>query len=154
MYVGGMFVDVMAAKTRHILAGGVSGSMAAICCLVGNGADGVETSPQQDASNDQQQNAACQPDTHSELPASSVVTFAIVAQSVEHLALVPHWVGCLTCHTQEIGGLGEEVGQVCSGLTNRNTFLVHETLAFIAHQEAVPVWVIHDAVEGVQAVGG
>lgn len=127
--------------------------MAAICSLAGNGADGPETSPQQDASNDQEQDAAGQPDAHCELPAGSVLTFAVLAQSAEHLALVPHWVSCLTGHTQEVCCLGEEVGEVCAGVTDGDAFFVHETLAFVAHQDAVPVWIIHDAVEGVYAAG-
>lgn len=143
-----------ASGPRHVLAGGVGCHVAVICNLAGDGADGVETSPQQDASDDQEQDAAGQPHTHGQLPSRSVVTFAVVAQSAEHLALVPHWVGCLTCHTQEVGGLGEEVGQARAGLTDRNALLVHETLALVAHQEAVPVGVVHDAVEGVQAAGG
>lgn len=127
--------------------------MAAICSLAGNGADGTETSPQQDTSNDQEQDAAGQPDAHCELPAGSVVTFAVFAQGAEHLALVPHWVGCLTRHTQEIRRLGEEVGEVCARVTDGDAFFMHETLAFVAHQDAVPVWIIHDAVEGVHAAG-
>lgn len=128
--------------------------MAVVCSLTGDGADGMETPPQQDASDDQEQDATGQPDAHGELPACSVMTFAAVTQRAEHLALVPHRIGCLTRHTQEVGGLGEEVGQVCAGLTDGDSFLVHETLALVAHQQAVPVWVIHDAVEGVQAAGG
>lgn len=119
-----------------------------------HGADGVETSPQQDASDDQEQDAAGQPDAHGELPARSVVTIAVIAQSAEHLALLPHRIGRLTRHTQEVGGLREEVGQERGGLTDGDAFLVHETLALVAHQQAVPVWVVHDAVEGVQAFGG
>lgn len=162
MYDGGVFGATLAAASwtvetsgsRHVLAGGVGRHMAVICRLAGDGADGVETSPQQDASDDQEQDAAGQPDAHGKLPASSVVTFAVIAQSAEHLALVPHRIGCLTRHTQEVGGLGEEVGEVCAGLTDRNAFLVHETLALVAHQQAVPVWIVHDAVEGVQTAGG
>lgn len=128
--------------------------MAAICGPTGDGADGVETPPQQDTSDDQEQDAAGQPDAHGELPAGSVVTFAAVTRSAEHLALVPHRIGCLTRHTQEVGGLGEKVGQVRAGLTDGDAFLVHEALALVAHQQAVPVWVVHDAVEGVEAAGG
>lgn len=43
---------------------------------------------------------------------------------------------------------------MCAGLTDRNAFLVHETLALVAHQKTVPVWIIHDTVEGVPAAGG
>lgn len=162
MYDGGMFGAVLAAASggveasgsSNVLAGGVGCHVAAICSLTGDGTDGVETSPQKGASDDQEQDAAGQPDTHGELPASSVVTFAVIAQSAEHLALVPHRVGCLTRHAQEVGGLREEVGQVCAGLADGDAFLVHEALALVAHQEAVPVWIIHDAVEGVQAAGG
>lgn len=162
MYDGGVFGAVRRAASwrveasgpRRVLAGGVGCRVAVIRSLAGDGADGVETSPQQDASDDQEQDAAGQPHAHGQLPSRSVVTFAVIAQSAEHLALVAHWVGCLTCHTQEVGGLGEEVGQVCAGLTDGNAFLVHETLALVAHQEAVPVGVVHDAVEGVQAAGG
>lgn len=114
----------------------------------------METSPQQNASDDQEQDAAGQPDAHGELPASSVVTFTAVAQSAKHLALIPHRIRRLARHTQEVGGLGEEVGQVRAGLTDGDAFLVHETLALVAHQQAVPVRVVHDAVEGVQAAGG
>lgn len=128
--------------------------MAAVCGLTGEGADGVETSPQQDASDDQEQDAAGQPDAHGELPTSPVMTFAAVTRSAEHLALVPHRIGRLTRHTQEVGGLGEEVCQVRAGLTDGDAFLVHEALALVAHEQAVPVWVVHDAVEGVQAAGG
>lgn len=127
--------------------------MAAICSLAGNGADGTETSPQQDSSNEQQQDTADQPGAHCELPAGSVVTFAVFAQSAEHLALVAHWVRCLTCHTQEIRCLGEEVGEVCARVTDGDAFFVHEALAFVARQDAVPVWIVHDAVEGVHAAG-
>lgn len=159
MYDGGVFGAALAGSSgrvgsRPVLAGGVGRHMAAVCGLTGDGADGVETSPQQDASDDQEQDAAGQPDAHGELPARSVVTFAAIAQSAEHLALVPHRIGCLTRHTQEVGGLGEEVGQVRAGLTDGDSFLVHEALALVAHQEAVPVGVVHDAVEGVQAAGG
>lgn len=128
--------------------------MAAICSLaVGNGADGTETPPQQDASDDQEQDAAGQPDAHGQLPAASVVTFAVFAQSAEHLALVPHRVGRLARHAQEIGCLGEEVGQVCARVADGDALFVHEALAFVAHQDAVPVGIIHDAVEGVHAAG-
>lgn len=162
LYDGGMFGAVLAAASgtveasgsRHVLAGGVvRRHMAAVRGLTGDGADGVETTPQQDASDDQEQDAAGQPDAHGELPAGSVVTFAVVAQSAEHLALVPHRIGRLARHTQEVGSLGEQVSQVCVGLTDGDSLLVHETLAFVAHQEAVPVWVIHDAVESVEAAG-
>lgn len=145
--------SVEASGSGRVLTGGVGCQVAAICRRAGDGADGVETSPQQDAGDDQEQDAAGQPDTHGELPASSVVPFAVMAQSVENLTLVPHWIGCLTRHTQEVGGLGEEVDQVGAGLTDGNALLVHEALALVAHEEAVPVWVVHDAVEGVQAAG-
>lgn len=88
--------------------GGHHGAVVSILC--GDGADGVETSPQQNASNDQEQEAAGQPDTHSKLPASKVITFIALAQSAEHLALIPDRICCPTCYTQEVGGLGEEVG--------------------------------------------
>lgn len=146
--------SVEASRSRHVLAVGVGHNMAAVCILTGDGADGVETSPQQYAGNDQEQDAAGQPDTHGELPPGPVVSFAAVTQSAEHLALVAHRIGCLTCHAQEVGSLGEEVGQVRAGLTDRDAFLMHETLALVAHEQAVPVWVVHDAVEGVQAAGG
>lgn len=126
--------------------------MAAICCsLAGNGADGTETPPQQDASDDQEQDAAGQPDAHGQLPAASLATFAAFAQSAEHLALVPHRVGRLARHAQEIGCLGEEVGQVCARVADGDALFMHEALAFVAHQDAVPVGVVHDAVEGVHA---
>lgn len=128
--------------------------MAAICALAGNGADGPETPPQQNASNDQEQDAAGQPDARRQLPAGSVVTFAALAQGAEHLALLPHRVRRLTRHTQEIRRLGEEVGEVCARVADGDAFFVHEALALEAHQDAVPVWIVHDAVEGVQAPGG
>lgn len=127
--------------------------MAAICSLAGNGADGTETPPQQDPGDDQEQDAAGHPDAHGQLPAASVVTFAVFAQSAEHLALVPHRVGRLARHAQEIGCLGEEVGQVGAGVADGDALFVHEALAFVAHQDAVPVGIIHDAVEGVHAAG-
>lgn len=43
---------------------------------------------------------------------------------------------------------------MCAGLTDRDAFLMHEALALVAHQQAIPVGVIHDTVEGVQAVWG
>lgn len=128
--------------------------MAAICTLAGNGADGPETPPQQNTGNDQEQDAAGQPDAHRQLPAGSVVTFAALAQSAEHLALLPHRVRRLTRHTQEIRRLGEEIGEVRAGVTDGDAFFVHEALAFEAHQDAVPVGIVHDAVEGVPAPGG
>lgn len=145
---------VEASRSGHVLKGRVGHHRTAVCGLVREGADGVKTSPQQDAGDDQEQDAARQPDAHGELPARSVVTFTALTQSAEHLALVPHRIGSLTRHTQEVGGLGEKVGQVCAGLTDRDAFLVHETLALVAHEQAVPVGVVHDTVEGVQAAGG
>lgn len=146
--------SVDASRSGHILVIWVCRHVASVRGPAGHGADGVETSPQQDASDDQEQDAAGQPDAHGELPARSVVTIAVIAQSAEHLALLPHRIGRLTRHTQEVGGLWEEVGQERGGLTDGDAFLVHETLALVAHQQAVPVWVVHDAVEGVQAFGG
>lgn len=69
----------------------------------------METSPQQNTGDDQEQDAAGQPDAHGEFPASSVVTFTALAQSAEHLALLPYRIGGLTCHAQEISSLGEQV---------------------------------------------
>lgn len=40
-----------------------------------------------------------------------------------------------------------------AGLADWDSILVHEAFAFVAHREAVPVGVVHDAVEGVQAGG-
>ena len=161
LHDGGMFGVVVAAagwgvdapRSGYFLVIWVGRHVASVGGPTGHGADGVETSPQQDASDDQEQDAAGQPDAHGELPARSVVTIAVIAQSAEHLALLPHRIGRLTRHTQEVGGLWEEVGQECGGLTDRDAFLVHETLALVAHQEAVPVRVVHDAVERVQAFG-
>lgn len=113
----------------------------------------MKTSPQQDAGDDQEQDAAGQPDAHGELPARPVVSLAAVTQSAEHLALFPHWIGGLARHAQEVGGLGEKVGQVRAGLTDGDALLMHEALALVAHQQAVPVGVVHDAVEGIQATG-
>lgn len=153
---GGEFGGVLTAAsgsveaTRRVAAAGA----AVVCRLAVDGADGAETTPQQDRGDDQQQDTAGQPHAHGQLPARSVVPLAAVAQGAEHLALVAHRVGRLTGHTQEVGGLREEVGQVRAGLTDGDALLVHEALALVAHQQAVPVGVIHDAVEGVQAAGG
>lgn len=136
-----------------VLAGRVGRRVTAVGSLAGDGAGVVETSPQQDASDDQEQDATGQPDAHCELPAGPVVTVVALGQSAEHLALVPNRIGSLTCHAQEVGGLRQEVGQVRAGLTDGDAFLVHESLALVAHQQAVPVGVVHDAVEGVQAAG-
>lgn len=100
---------IQASRSRHVLEGRVGHHRAAVCGLAGEGADGVETSPQQNASDDQEQDAAGQPDAHGEFPAGSVVTFAAFAQSAEHLALLPYRIGGLTCHAQEVSGLGEQV---------------------------------------------
>lgn len=157
---GGEFAGVLAAASgsveapRRAAAAGAGGHAAVVCRLAVDGADGAETTPQQDRGDDQQQDAAGQPHAHGQLPARSVVPLAAAAQGAEHLALVPHRVGRLTGHTQEVGGLREEVGQVRAGLTDGDALLVHEALALVAHQQAVPVGVVHDAVEGVQAVGG
>lgn len=40
------------------------------------------------------------------------------------------------------------------GLADGDALLMSETLALIAHDQAVPVWVIHDTVEGVAAGRG
>lgn len=146
--------SVETSGSRGVLAGGVGHHVAGVCSLACDGAGVVETPPQQYASDDQEQDATGQPDTHGQLPASPVVTFVTLGQSAEHLALLPNRIGGLTCHAQEVGGLREEVGQVCAGLTDRDAFLVHESFALVAHQQAVPVGVVHDAVEGVQAAGG
>lgn len=79
--------------------------------------------------------------------------FYILCDKQSYLTLFSDGVGCLAGHTQEVGGLGVQVRQVCAGLAHRDAFFVHEALAFVAHQEAVPVGVVHNAVESVQAVG-
>lgn len=113
----------------------------------------METPPHQDAGGDQQEDAAGEPDARRKPPTGSVVTLAALAQSAEHLALVLHRIGRLTRHAEEVGGLREQVTYVCAGLADGDSVLVHEALAFVAHHQAVPVWVVHDAVEGVQAGG-
>lgn len=69
-----------------------------------------------------------------------------------YLTLLSNGIGRLAGHTQEVCGLGVQVGQVRARLTDRDALLVHEALPFVAHQQAVPVGVVHDAVESVQAV--
>lgn len=113
----------------------------------------MKTPPQQDAGDHKEQDAAGQPDAHSEFPSSPVMTVAALTQSAEHLALVSYRVGGLTRHTHEVGGLGEEVADVSGGLTDGDALFIRETFALVAHEEAVPVGVVHDAVEGVQAAG-
>lgn len=158
----GEFDAVLAAASRsvegsrcgHALTGWVGHHRVSGCGLAGEDTDVVKTAPQQDAGDDEEQDAADEPYGHCQLPAGSVVTFAAVAQSAEHLALFPHRIGSLTRHTQEVGSLREEIGQVCAGLTDRDTILIHEAFALVAHEQAVPVGVVHDAVEGVNAGGG
>lgn len=138
----------------HILASRVGHHGAAVGGSPRNdGARVAKAPPQQDAGNDQKQEAAGQPDAHSELPARPVVALAALALSAEHLALVPHRVGRLARHTQKVGGLGEEVGQVRTGLTDGDALLVLEAFPSEAHEQTVPVGVIHDAVKCVQAGG-
>lgn len=43
---------------------------------------------------------------------------------------------------------------MCAGLTDGDALLMGEALALIAHDQTVPVWVIHDTVEGVATAGG
>lgn len=147
-------LSVEAARPRAVWAGQVGDHRAALIGLTWERTGGVEASPQEKASNDQEQNAAGHPYAHSQLPACPVVRLTLITQCVEHLALPPGRIGCLTRHTQEVGGLGEEVAQVHVGLSDRDAGLVHETLALVAHQQAVPVGVIHDAIEGVYAARG
>lgn len=148
---------VEAPRCGHVLEGGAGRRRrrrAAVGRLALEGTDGVEAAPQQDAGDDQEQDAAGQPHAHGQLPARPVATFAALAQRAEHLALLPHRVGRLARHAQEVGGLGQEVGQVRAGPADGDALLVHEALALVAHEQAVPVGVVHDAVEGVQAAGG
>lgn len=145
---------VKASRGRDVSATCAGHHSAALGPLTGDGADGVQTPPQEDAGDDQEQDAAGQPHAHGQFPASPVLTIAVLTQGVEHLTLVPHRIGSLTRHAQEVGGLGDQVGQVRAGLADRDALLVLETPALVAHQQAVPVRVVHDAVEGVQAPGG
>lgn len=149
LYVGGTPAAAAECGSGHVLVGGVDGR-----ALAGDGAEGADTPPQQDGADDQQQDAAGQPDARRQLPARPAATFAVLAQSAEHLTLVPHGVRRLARHAQEVGRLGEEVGEVRAGVADGDALLVHEALALVAHQDAVPVGVVHDAVEAVPAAGG
>lgn len=120
--------------------------------LLGTGAESVNTAPEKGRGNDQEEDAAGQPHAHRQLPARPVVRVTAVAQSVENLTLLSDRVGCLAGHTQEVGGLRVKVGQVRAGLAHRDALFVHEAFPFVSHEEAVPVGVVHDAVESVQAV--
>lgn len=138
----------------HILASRVGHHGAAVGGSPRNdGAHVAKAPPQQDAGDDQKQEAAGQPHTHSKLPARPVMALAVLALSTEHLALVPHRIGRLTCHAQKVGGLGEEVGQVRAGLTDRDALLMVEAFPSEAHEQTIPVGVIHDTVKRVQAGG-
>lgn len=148
-----MFAAVTASRSRHVPVGRVSGRAAAVCRLAGGGADGAETPPHQDSGDEQEKDAAGQPDARGQLPAGPVATFAACAQSAEHLALLPHRVGCLARHTQKVGCARQEVGKVRAGVADGDAIFVREALAFVAHQDAVPVGIVHDAVEGVHAAG-
>lgn len=114
-------------------------------------ADCAEAAPQQDGGDEQQQHAAGQPHPHGQLPARPLVAVAALAGRAEHLALVPHRVGRLARHAEEVGGLRLQVAQVHAGLADGDALFVLEALALVAHEQAVPVGVVHDAVEGVQA---
>lgn len=160
---GGAFDAVLAVaagreevpRLGHVLAGGVGHHRAAVGGSPGDdGAHVAEAPPQQDTGDDQEQEAAGQPDAHGQLPARPVVALAALALSAEHLALVPHRVGRLARHAQEVGGLREQVGQVRAGLADGDALLVLEAFPSEAHEQTVPVGVVHDAVEGVQAGGG
>lgn len=141
-------------RAGHVLAGGGRHHGAALGGAARQGAHVVEAAPQEDASDDQQQQAAGQPHAHRHLPARPVVALAALARRAEHLALLPDGVGGLARHAQEVGGLGQQVAQVGGGLADGDALLVLEALALVAHDEAVPVGVVHDAVEGVQAGRG
>lgn len=141
-------------RTGHVLTDGGSDDRAALGGSPRQGAHVVEAPPQKDAGDDQQQEAAGQPHAHSDLPARPVVAFAVLAWGAEHLTLFPDRIGGLARHAQEVGCLGEEVAQVGAGLADGDALLVLKALALVAHDEAVPVGVVHDAVEGVQTGGG
>lgn len=141
-------------RRRPVLPAHVSHHRAAVGGSPGEGARAVETPPHQEARDDQEQQAAGQPDARHVLPAAPVVRLAALTQSAEHFALLPHRIGGLTRHAQEVCGQGEQVGQVRAGLTDGDALFVFEAFALVAHDQAVPVGVVHDAVEGVPADGG
>ena len=76
-----------------------------------------------------------------------------LVQRVEDLALLARGFGRLARHAQDVGGLRAQVAQEGAGLADGHAVLPQEAFARVAHQQAVPVGVVHDAVEGVQAAG-
>lgn len=155
--VGAVFGAAVAAASRAVQAArdvvpdGAGHHGAAVAALTHHGANGVQTTPQHEAGEQEKHNAAGEPHAHGQLPARSVVAFAVVRQGAEHLALVPDWISGLTRDAQEVGSLWQQVSQVCARLADRNSLFMLEAFSFESHEQAVPVGVVHDAVKGVPA---
>lgn len=110
----------------------------------------METSPKQSHGNDQQENAAGQPDSHCQLPAALPELSALI-EGTKDLALLSGGICRLAGDAEDVCGLRTKVAQTGRSLAHGNPVLAQKTLACITHQKAVPVRVIHDAVERVHA---
>lgn len=121
--------------------------------LVSPAAQEVQAAVEQDGGDDEEQDAAGEPDAQCQLLLGVAGRCWVSFQCVKNPALVAGGVCGLAGHTHDVCCEGSQVFNNEGGASGGHPLFLLEALSGVAGQHAVPVRVVHDAVKAVNTTG-
>lgn len=121
--------------------------------LASPAAQELQAAVEEDGGDDEEQDAAGEPDAQRQLFLGVARRCRVSFQRVKNSTLVCGGVGGLAGHTHDVRCQRSQVFNKEGGAAGRHPLLLLEAFSRVTRQHAVPVGVVHDAVKAVGTTG-